>query len=642
MAIREKTIQFAVPSSLTLVADATVTNLDQITVYIPEASPTITNAFVEVAFHDVITATGGTITEHRCGLRLGAAAYTTITELDDIAQTGENIAGVIGPFNFTSHFSTNWTGTSMTCDIQVYFNQNTGTTQGMANVSAVLYVTYTYDDTAATQIKTVRLPMESLTTALPAARNTAFGNQIPQLTGVGGILPEAGVIIRDYHFVIEGNTCLRGNNTDPTLNIGVDGTVTHTFMTTEAALASDCFGRWIWAPGTIPDTTTDHLLELWSTGATRFNHITITLVVTYEFTLAGTSRVLNSILVPIEIASPLGVNTTAEASRISRDIFISEPGTITMRNSSFRINWNYTAAAGNIFFRCGDQAYRQYTTVGNVLCGMMCFQQRIDSGSVQGTGLTLQRGRNTFVIDGYGTNTTNQLTNINGFILLNYESDLASQGIGAHNHTVYKTLLNWDAALTDRVRINNYAYDIPETEFFITSAGFNLIMWQNSSVNAITFDIECLAGEGKGSGYYDIYADAYQSDAERACSLIFMQGRATFQRFPGDIGEGRVDIETLRDYRLFTASTVANGIISLITYHSITWTVGGNISGHNPSLPTTLQLIRLSDDQILKETLLPAGTTNFNFIVYDNTEQYYVSAFQDSTHVGRSAPGIGD
>lgn len=84
MATRIKTVQFAFDPIVTTVTDATVTNFVQRTINIPETVISFVSVTAEVGFQDIITATGGTITEHRVGLRLGAAAYTTITETDDI------------------------------------------------------------------------------------------------------------------------------------------------------------------------------------------------------------------------------------------------------------------------------------------------------------------------------------------------------------------------------------------------------------------------------------------------------------------------------------------------------------------------------------------------------------------------------
>lgn len=619
-----------------LVADAVITNLSQITLYIPEGSPTFTSVFVEVGFQDVITATGGTITEHRCGLRLGAADYTTVTETDDIGQTSENLAGVIGPFDFTSHFNTNWTGTSMTCDLQVYFDQSTGTTLGMANVTAMIYVTYEYNDTAATQIKTVRIPLESLVSTLPTAAANFGTNQIPQLTGAGGMLPEGSPVIRDWFLVIEGNENNNNTTTDFALSVNIDGGATTTFTTQEAALASDRFCRWIYKP-TVPTTTDAHNLQLWSSVTNKCNHVTVTLYVTYQFTLSGTTRTLNSVLIPIEIASPLGVSTPAEASRFQRDIMIADPGTITLRQSGFRINYNVSASPTAHRWRAGSQEFRAYTPLASVVCGMFSVQQRIDSGSAQGAGFTIARGRNTITIDGYASNTANQMTNISGYLLLNYESDVGWNGIGQNTHTVMKVMLPWDAFLTDRNRVNNYAFSIPETSYWLMATGFSFTQWIAVASMGVTFDVECLSGEGKGGGYYDIYADSYQSDAERSCSIIWMQGRDTFKRFPTDAGDGRLDIETARDYRLFTSTTCGNGILAVITYHSFQWSASGTLSGNDGAKTTEVRLVNETTKEVMQVQTLSAGTTAYSFPVYDDTDDYYVSAYQDATHVGRSA-----
>ena len=420
MATRLKTVQFAFDPITTTITDATVTNFVQRTINIPETVISFVSVTAEVSFQDLITATGGTITEHRVGLRLGAAAYTTFTETDDISNSGENLAGVIGPIDFTSHFTTNWTGTSMTCDMQVYFDQSTGTTQGMTNVTGIITVTYQYDDdpaTNATQIKTAWIPLESLVGALSTTADSNIGsNQIPQLTGVGGMLPENSVTIRDYYFVMEGNQSLNNSNVDFTPSVNIDGGTAFTFATIEAALVSESFQRLVWRPSAVPDTTAAHNFQMWAT-ATRMNHITITLVVTYEFNAAATTRILNSVYVPLEIASPIGVNTAAEASRFNRRLSIQEANP-TLAQSAVRINFNASAAVSGINLRVGSQAFRGYTHVGNVICGMFSMQQRIDSGSAQGAGFTVAHGFNDINVDLYATDTTDQMTNINGSILL--------------------------------------------------------------------------------------------------------------------------------------------------------------------------------------------------------------------------------
>ena len=639
MAIREKTVIFAFPMGAAL--DATVTNLNQITIYIPEASPTFTSVFAEVGFQDAITATGGTITEHRVGLRLGAAAYTTFTETDDIGNSGENLAGVVGPVDFTSHFNANWTGTSMTCDGQVYFDQSTGTTQGMRNITMLLYVTYEYDDTAATQVKTVRIPLESLTGGLPTTATNFGTNQIPQLTGTGGTLPEAGVTIRNYFFLIEGNETNNNTTADFTISANIDGGTSTNFIAQECALGSDRFCRWIYAP-TVPDTATTHNLRLVSTAANRCVALTVTLYITYEFTLSGTSRVLNSIVLPIEIGSPLGLTAAADASRFARDVFLVEPGTLTLRQSAVRVNYNTPANPTTINVRAGGQSYRTYNTLVNTAAGMFSLQQRIDSGSAQGAGISILRGHNSFVLDAYSTSTAVEVTNINGCIILNYESDLAAGGIGSHANSTMRVLLPWNAALSDLNRVNNYAHPITDSNYWNLSVGFLFTQWVQTASLALTYDVQCLSGESKGAGYLDIYADAYVADNERACSMVWMRGRDVYKRFPQDMDSDRVDVELARDYRLYTTATCGNGIIACITRHTLTWTAAGTISGHDPALSTNLRLVIDSTGEVLQEQTLAAGTTSFSFTVYDDTEDYYVDAYQNNTRLGRSGIGVAE
>ena len=634
MATREKSIQYAFATNNTVWTNNTTNNLSQITIYIPETGVTFKSVTADMAFMDVITATGGTIGEHRLGIRLGAAAYTTITELDDITQSGENISGIVGPFDFTSHFTTNWSGTSMTCDAQCLFNQTSGTTTGMINVNVVLTITYSYDDdetTNPTQIKTAWIPLESLTGSLPTVADSSFGtNQIPQLTS-SGMLPEDSVVIRDYYFIIEGNTFCNGAVTDFICSVNIDSGTAYSFGYVENGLGSDRYFRWTWKPS-VPSTTAAHDFQFWCNTATKMNHVTVTLVVTYAFNAAASTRILNSIWVPVEVSSPVGINTSAEASRFDREVFIEEPGTITMQQSAYRLNWNTSAAVAGISTRAGGQSFRGYTNLGNVICGMMSLQQRLDSGSAQGAGMTMARGRNTLVMDIYATDATDQMTNVNGYALLNYQSDKSPGGIGQHNHTVFYNMLSWDAALSDRNRINNYAIAIPETDYWLVSVGFIFYQWVATAGMAVTFDVECLSGEGKGGGYYDIYADAYQADAERACSVVFMRGRDVFKRWPQDPQSDRVNVETARDYRLFTTTTTGNGMAAFLTYHSFTFTAADSISGFSGTV--YLSLCRASDGVKVSETTR-VGDGAFSFTWYDDTEQMYVQA-NDGTNVGRS------
>ena len=640
MATRAKTIEFAWDNYDTLVTDAVLTSLGIITVYVPENSPgtpvVFKSAMIEVHWSDVVTATGGTITEHRVALAVGGAGATTITELDDIANTGENMGGVIGPFNFLAQFTSNFgTGQSNSCEVSVYFDQTTGTTLGMRPVGAKLILTYEYDDTVSTHIKTIRIPFESRNLALAATKTQIGTNQIPVLDT---FLPESGVVVRDWFIVMEGNQ----NNaatTDITLNCEIDALGSRTFGIFERALGSDIFVRVIYKP-TVPDTSSVHAFYVWANAATSFHNLVITLYVTYEFTPASSTRILNSVIVPIEIGSPMGLLTTG-ASRFQRNLFVQEPGTITMLQSSFRINYNVGAAVSGMNYKAGAQAYKAYTDNGSTVCGMFSLQQRIDSGSSQGAALTLARGVNSLVVDMYRTDTTDDPTNINGYFIINYTSDKHTDGVGVHAKTLFFLMAQWDAQLTDRFLVSAYSLGLTPANYWVMSAGVVSTIWDTGAANAFTMDVQVNVGEGKGAGFEDLYSDAVASDAERRCSIVWMRGRDVFKRYPQDPDPDRLDLEVSRDWRFFTAATTSQGLMFFITYHAITYTVSGTVSNYSgDGSGITVRFQRTdTNEKILELTTAVGG--GFSGLWYDNTIELQATAYQDATHKGVSARATG-
>lgn len=638
MATRLKTIQFALPTYTSTVGDASDTSIGTGTTYTPENSLStpinIISCFLEIGWQDVCTV-AGTIGEHRVSLTLSGASTSSVTETDDITNTGENMGGVIGPFNFTSYAIANYgTNSSLTYEVSVYFDFTAGTTLGVNNVTSILTLTYEYDDTVTTQIKTVKIPFESNTTGCPIVETELGTNQIPLLDT---FLPEDSIVIRDYYIIMEGNqSAVNPTTTDITLSFKIDSGAEYNTGTQEKALASDIFVRNIWSlTYDYPSTSSQHSFKFWANVAS-FDCTTFTLVVTYEFNATNTTTVLNSIIIPMEVGSPMGLD--AMPSRFSRYLMIQEPETIIFKQSSVRINYNAVAPVAGLNIRVGSQTYRNYNISANVNCGMNSFQQRIDSGSAAGAGLSLARGRNSLVLDMYRTDTADDPTNLNGYFLINYHSGKATDGVGAHSHTIFYNLFQWDALLSDRL-ITTFTYYLPNSDnYWINGIGVLSIIWDGVAGNAFTMDVEVKEGEGKGGGYEDLYADAIQSDAERRCSMVWMRGRDVFKRHPKDPDPDRIDANLSRTYRFFTPVTTQQGIEGVITYHNISYPISGvctNYGGDGEGL--VVNFFRAFDDtKILSLTTTTGGT--FSDLWYDNTEYIYC-VIRDSNRVGRSQNG---
>ena len=74
----------------------------------------------------------------------------------------------------------------------------------------------------------------------------------------------------------------------------------------------------------------------------------------------------------------------------------------------------------------------------------------------------LARGDSTFTLDGYSTDTADQMTNLSGVIYLNYECDFDGSP-GKHPTTSMEVLTPWNALLQDRV-VTDFVANFPEAD----------------------------------------------------------------------------------------------------------------------------------------------------------------------------------
>lgn len=638
MATRLKTVHYAFPTLASLTNNAT-TNLTQITIFLPETgTKTFRSVVAHITFDDIITNTGGNLTTKTLNFRLGAAAYTSIVNGSALANSGENASFHLTA-DYTSHFTTNWTGTSMTADFQLQINQSTGTTTGMVNVGVTLEITYEYDDTSTTQVKSVMIPLNA-----PVSTITTSAVTYDIFPALDTYLPETSKVYRNMHIVVQGNEHRNGATiitTDHTMTINL-GASTVTTGNYEGALASDRWYRYVWnltaAGFTATNATQNFQL---STTVARCNHPQCYAVITYEYDESTSTSIMNSVMLPLDINAPFGGTTASDYQRATRDFFIQEPGTITTNKIAFFPFWSQVAQIGGLNMRIGTGAFVTYTDGGTsgTLCGTNGGMIRNDSA------FTLVHGRNSLNFDAYRTDTGDFGWNSSGFWLINYTSNKHSTGSGAHNHTVFWGLQqNGTAAATDNYNIAATSIIIPETNYYINAIGARLITLLSSIVPAgFSIGVEKLAEEG-GVEWEKIYVDVTQTDAEIGTFYAWSQSKSIFDRWPGDPDTNRIDAETNRRWRVNIpqpAATGASGWIGLsqlFTYHSITYTVSGTVSGSSGGT-VTLNLHRANTGERVLSTTR-SGNGSYSFTWYDDTENVYVEARESGTLLGRSDNGV--
>lgn len=626
MANRLKTVQYAFPVLASLVNN-TLTNFTQITVYLPESgTKTIRKAWVEVSMDDIVTATGGSLTTKTVNLRLGAAGYTSTTNANTLTNTGENLS-YFTTRDFTSHFTTNWTGTSMTCDVQLQINQSTGTTLGMVNVCCTLYVTYEYDDTSTTQLKTVWIPLNAPVTTLPTSKTSH--DTIPALDTY---LPEASKTFRDIHIVTQANAN-QSAATDHTVTYELSSLGTHVSGNYESALATDRWTRYVWSITSYITTGSTHTFNVWSSLTARHHSMQAWLVATYEFNASTTSSVMNSLMLPMEVDSPMGGTSAADFQRSTRELMVQEASP-ALNKLAFYMTWQATANETGLNARVGTGSFVAYTNTGSALvAGNKGLMIRNDAP----TGLTFGRGRNTLQMDVYNTSATQRGGNVGGFWIMNYTSDKHADGVGAHNHTILWPMHTEDT--TAAIQWKNTTaggLNIPETNYYISALGFELKAMIGTASQGISIKAERLAAGEGGLIYEPIYADIGQSDTEMGLVACYAQARALFYRWAGDTvaDSTRLNPETSRRYVMNSGNGVAhwNSLIMMVSYHSIGYTITDSISGFSGTVDIGLHRVG-SGEKVLSTSR--SGDGSFTFTWYDNTEELYTEA-NDGTNVGRS------
>lgn len=635
MATRLKTIEYVFPTNIATLSGGTRRDFSAITVYIPEASGSITFRSVEV---EVMVAddaaTAANVTSWLIGIKLGAVAFSDATVTDTITNSGEAQAYIFSR-DVTSYFTSNWSGTSMTC--QVGIQLGTAATQ---NHSAKLKITYEYDDTQSTHVKTVRIPIESTRTLLTTSWQTVGGaTAIPAITG--GYLPEASVTVRQVWLELWGNE-RTGTTGDFICQARVNGGTARDWWDCEAALQSSRWGKGI-VDITSEDLSAARSLEcIANTTTSRMGAVGGLVCVTYEFAPASSTTILNSLILgAYDSVGQCGETTSADADAWGRDIYIEEPATITMKESAVCLfgtdiqNYNLNVAVGSQ----GYTTYSVQETTG-VVCGQWSLVHRIDSGGTAGAGMTLARGKNSYVIKLYSSTTLAAGTSwgVNGFLVLNYTSGKSSQGVGAHAHTCYHSVS--DTAADTGVRIvTATAPSIPETDYWLMGAvAYALVNTDNSTGQSITISAERKSGEAEGSGWEILYAGVSPADNENEILTVWGAARKAWKRHPGDKDTGRMDIETSRRWKIDCQPVSWTSMGFWFTYHSILFTVAGDVTGSGGGT-VNLYLHRASDGEMLESTSR-SGNGAFSMNWHDNTENVYVDAYEDGTHMGRSANDV--
>ena len=659
MATRKKTIR--VPVNFGNHADiASSTNsisgsitLGTPTIYIEENLPsspvTFNSVMLFLTAQDTSTVTGGSIAGFSATTQMSGAstALTVNIATATLANSGENWGGLFGPIDVTNHFITNFgsTGTSKQITVKFGGSISTGTGTAFRGVYGYFDVTYTYVDTGTTRTQTICIPYESGTSTLTTTANTTFA-VLPNLTGANGWLSGyTSPVVTDRWIEIKGNCNNNNTATNHGLIYAFNGGTGILLPQRLSTLGTDTYQIYqidAFSGGTL-STSSQNNFQLWNSLATRWSNIIVNEWVTFNYITTGTTEVLNYIEALIEFNSPINGTTSAVNESVIRTILIQEPNPIRLLKGAIEVDYN-AAASATPNIRVGNQSsYRAYGMAANTVGGGFSFQHNFDSGATLGAGVVLQRGENSFATNLYRS--AGAMSNVSGVIKLLYSSGVSDSGIDAHNHWVTGFMRGLTFTTTADVSVSD-SFIIPENNYYIVSAGLQYNLFLTSALSGLMVQARVLTGETVSGGFRELYKDIYISDSELGYTLWNVRARDEFKRYPRDTDTSRLNIQSARNFRTTTTTAGVFGIKWTIGYNSIYSGVSGTISGSAGGV-IDVDLFSLENDGVthtIYDSTTITGSGAYNFVVYDDTKTYMVTAHETNTLKGVSKldyPGSG-
>lgn len=633
MATRTKTIEFATKGAA--FADNTLSTATQITVYIPESGKTFRSVYAILSVGTLATATGN-LTSRNLQCRLGAAGYTSNSNANLYTGSAEDMF-IFHAVDLTAHFTANWTGTSMTFDSQ-YQLDGTWTGVSFVNPCVTLVITYDYDDTSSTQIKTVKLPLNAPASALATTSGSAE-DTIPLLDTE---LPESSKAYRDAFITIQGNIERAGTG-DPTLSVDIDGGTTVTSSAFEGVSNTDYFYRWLVKSTEIDwDPSSTMGFNLYASAA-DFDHPQVWLTVTYEFDATASTDCYVSVMIPVK---PLTMGTSATTwARTAAELWIPEAGVASKRIAFYSFWEQQAAIAGLNMGAATAGSFTAYSSVAATVAGSCAAMRRDD------TNWAVARGKNVLELDVYRTDTTDLGAGFSGFFIVTYTCDKPSGGYGAANRTVLYNngqVFNSTAAATWlTAAINSVAgFTSWSQKRFISSFGMMVRAYTNSTAQATGWDVQAekLSTELGERSWESLGSSSMQTDPETGLHVTCFDFTKHFEQFDGHLGR-RFDPTAARRWRISNSGYLSTGwslFQWMMTYHEVTFTVADSITGFSGTVTLGLHMEAdsakfIDDVRVLQTTR--SGDGAFSFTWYDPVEQVYVVA-SDGTNVGRSTADV--
>jgi hypothetical protein len=646
MAMTENTVKYAFESRVTSLATdttlgtATRHDFTSKTLTIAEnTSRAFLAVILTVRARDVFTA-ATSFTGMRVGIKLGAVAFDDVDFTNAQGNSGDHEEFIVKR-DVTSYFGTNFgSGTTQTCQVGVAVS--TSAAANVTNISAVLDITYEFDDASATtRTKTVPIGIQSHHTTLTTSHvevgttggtTNAPANQIPALDTY---LEESSKTFTDAFVEVLSNDMAGASTTDLTVFYQIDSTTEVQRATLEQGLASSCFYHDIWTyPTGTHSTASAHAFKARADVTTRMQNLGGVLWVTYTYAASTTRANFTRLMGFYQVDDGQtfwlnGDGTAGNANVFRTNVDIQEPGTITLKQAAI-VGMIVTTATSNALISAGAQAERTYNVPSNVpYCGPVPFVHRPDHNS----GWTLARGKSvlTFAL----RQSSEARLQMQGYILLTYSADVPAAGVSAASKTTSWIVGETNTSATTTRDIASGTPRVPKinaANYAIVNGLAELTVRNNAAVGVAAIQAKQQSSEWDAAGWMTSLVGS-STQGEFATNYFFQRIGSWFNDRTGVTG--RANVETARAWRIEASVAAVSTLVEHISYHTITYAVSGTISNTaGAGTGLTVDIFRADTDEKVASATTTAGA--FSTVVYDDTTNYYAVVIEDSTHKGRT------
>jgi hypothetical protein len=441
-----------------------------------------------------------------------------------------------------------------------------------------------------------------------------------------GFLQESNINIRDYFIEIEGNETY-ASSTD----IQLTGSITSSFsnlqnrfFSIERALNSETYDRLIWSVPTssLPNVSQSHNFGLRS-NVTCFYHIPVNLYVTYEYNKTNTTQVNNTILLGWNLNSPLNYNNAAVGSLNSTNVeltsFTIPENNPILQQSALRIQWSDVDFQTILLAKINEQASSTQYTEGSagVNCGMRSLQHRFDvsasNANANTANVVLRKGLNYLTSSFYvnknnSSNPTTTISNVNGYYILNYKSDVhPTKGVDGCSRFYYfanKELSTSDVS-SATFTSTDFNYNLSNSSSLYVVDSLNSYMsFERNSTTLLDLGIQYTGSEAPQTPNNTItnpkkstYKNVIASDPEAGSFITTYSTQNIFKNYKTSPNPILMDPFVVRKYvSLFNQPSTTQvftmfGTTSTLVAHSYTFDFTGSIynyTGDGSGIPVTI------------------------------------------------------